>query len=425
MFNNLRNAGIWANKRGSVAIIFALASTAIFGGMALAIDLNAAISAGTKLAKILDAAALAGAKMLDQDQVTDDQVMERVQSFVNAQSPIAGIPASQFANLTISIDRTTYTVKVDGAGTLPTRFAGVIGHKTLNIKRTASTTYKLKSVELALVLDTTGSMQDVPAGDTKTKIESLKTAANIVVDTLYGQAVNDWGIRIAMVPFSRAVNAGSLATDAVQQIGKPVDPCAVERLGSDNTTDAGPSSAKLRSLVSVVGAGTSCPTAEIMPLSGRSHQKDITATIADLAPSGSTAGHIGAAWGWYMLSPEWSGLFKAANAPGAYNDSNVSKNLVLMTDGLFNTSYLTGLAVNSAGAITESYTQFDALCQGIKAKGINIYTIGFGLNDTTAQAKLSACASAPGNFFAAANGTELQAAFATIVSKLNVLRLSR
>jgi Flp pilus assembly protein TadG len=422
------------NTQGSVAIIFALCITCIFGGIALAIDLNMAANAGTKLAKILDAAALAGAKVLDQDNATDAQVRDRVQSFVSAQAPIAGIPASQFAKLTISIDRTTNTVKVDGAGTLPTRFAGVIGYKTMDIKRSASTTYKLKAVELALVLDTTGSMAEVPAGDTKTKIESLQAAATLVVDTLYAQAINERGIRIAIAPYTGTYASQVLPAQSAPRTSffmsfanaSSYDVCAVERTGTNNATDAGPQAGgTLRTLTSVGGSGNACPAASIIPLTGHSQQSSIKTTISNFSASGSTAGHIGAAWGWYMLSPNWNGIFSGANAPGAYNDPNVSKNLVLMTDGLFNTSYLSGLAAGSAAATTESYAQFDALCQGMKAKGINVYTIGFGLNDPTATAKLSGCASAPSNFFAAANGTELKAAFSTIVDKLNSLRVSR
>jgi Flp pilus assembly protein TadG len=427
------------DTRGSVAIIFALVTTGLFGAAALAIDLNLAYSAGAKLAHILDAAALAGAKLLDQDNVTDAQVMERVQSYVNAQAPISGIPASQFAKLTISIDRETNTVKLDGAGTLPTRFAGIIGFKKIDIKKTASTTYKLKAVELALVLDTTGSMAEVPAGDTKTKIESLQAAANIVVDTLYDQAINERGIRIALAPFSSAVNTGSFSSQVLPNSGwsrnsffmsyanaSSYDTCAVERTGSNTTTDASPSVGGLmRTLTSVGGSGNDCPAASIMPLSGQSKRSAIKTTISNFSAAGSTAGHIGAAWGWYMLSPNWNGVFTGANAPSAYNDPNVSKNLVLMSDGIFNTSYLTGLAAGTDAASTESYTQFDALCQGMKAKNINIYTIGFGTMDATAQAKLSGCASKPANYFVAANGADLQVAFASIVAKLNALRVSR
>ena len=127
----------------------------------------------------------------------------------------------------------------------------------------------------------------------------------------------------------------------------------------------------------------------------------------------------------YMLSPNWNGIFTGSKAPAAYHDPNVSKNFVLMTDGLFNTSYLSGLSAGSAAATTESYAQFDQICANLKANGVNVYTIGFGLDDATAATELSNCASSTANFFPVANGTELQAAFGTIVAKLNQLRVSK
>ena len=182
---------------------------------------------------------------------------------------------------------------------------------------------------------------------------------------------------------------------------------------------------QLRSLTSVGDNGNTCPSAAIMPLMGRSKQNNIITTIGSLSPGGSTAGHIGAAWGMYMLSPNWSNIFSGNSQPGAYNDPLVSKNFVLMTDGLFNTSYLSGLSAGSSAATTESYRQFDAICSNMKANGINVYTIGFGLDDATAAAELSKCASSSSNFFPVANGTQLQAAFSQIVDKLNTLRLTK
>ncbi len=434
----IRLTRLRSDAGGSVAIIFALSISLIFGVVAIAVDLNRAVSVSTKLGQILDIASLAGARMLDQDQATDQAINDRVTSFVSAQGLLQGLPANSFANIVTTIDRPNNRVTVVGSGNMPTTFAGVIGYKTVAIKKTSVSTYKMRDVELALVLDTTGSMADVPAGDTKTKIESLKTAASLVVDTLFAQSVNDRGIRIAIAPFSSAVNTGGFGSQ-VTSGGPPVyssyfatnayatsyNNCVVERTGPSNATDASPSTAKFPSLSSVGGSNNACPAASVIPLTGASQQVTLKDTIANFTPGGSTAGHIGTAWGWYTLSPKWSSVFGTPYPTGAYGDTNVSKNLVLMTDGLFNTSYLTGPQAGSQAAVTESYNQFDALCAGMKADGINVYTIGFGLNDATATAELAKCASATANFFPVANGAELQAAFSTIVAKLNVLRVTR
>ena len=427
------------DERAAVGIIVALLMTLICGFVALAIDIGRSVTVATRLEQILDTAALAGARLLDEDDISDSQIADRVTRFVEAQAPILGIPPTVLANLTVTIDRTANSVTATAKGNLQTTFASVIGFKTVDVGKSATVVYHMKDVELALVLDTTGSMADVPAGDTVSKIDSLKTAANTVVETLFSQAVNDRGIRIAVAPFSSSVNVGSYASSTIASSGGFYSSfyasfastgtnsgCAVERTGVDNTTDAGPYGYdKLRDLSTVGASGNACPSASVLPLTGRSQQVQIKKIISNFSPNGSTAGHIGAAWGWYLLSPNWNGIFTGANAPGAYRDSNVNKNLVLMTDGLFNTSYLTAPPVGSAAATQESYAQFRALCTNMKNNGITIYTVGFGLTDPAAATELGNCASSSANFFSAANGSELQSAFASIVAKLNQLRVAR
>ena len=62
-----------------------------------------------------------------------------------------------------------------------------------------------------------------------------------------------------------------------------------------------------------------------------------------MAASGSTAGHIGTAWGWYMISPTFSYLWPTASQPAAYGEDHLFKIVILMTDGEFNTFYCNGV----------------------------------------------------------------------------------
>ena len=440
MINSIRSTrSLLADQSGGVAITFALLTTTLLGFVALAVDVGRSVTVGARLERGLDAAALAGAKMLDQDNASDTAINDTVTAYFIAQGPILGIPPDVLTSLNIVIDRANSSVTASASGTLNTTFAGAIGINTVQVGKSATVVYKMRNVELAMVLDTTGSMGDIPLGDTVPKITSLKNVSNLAVDTLYSRAINDRGIRIAIAPFSSSVNAGAYASSTIaatvanqsnhdnsssnHQSGSG---CAVERLGADNADDAPPvGSDMLRDLATVGDMSNPCPAASIIPLTGRSQQNNIKATISSFSPGGSTAGHVGAAWGMYMLSPQWNSVFTGANAPGPYNDPNVSKNFVLMTDGLFNTSYLSGLPPGSAAATTESYTQFNQICANLKANGVNVYTIGFGLDDPTAATELSNCASSTANFFPVANGTELQAAFNTIVAKLNQLRIAK
>jgi hypothetical protein len=65
----------------------------------------------------------------------------------------------------------------------------------------------------------------------------------------------------------------------------------------------------------------------------------------------------------------------------------------------------------------------------MRDKGIEIFTIGFDLNETNAKATLQDCASPDTSsikhFYQAANGAELDTAFQTIARNIERLALSK
>ena len=107
-----------------------------------------------------------------------------------------------------------------------------------------------------------------------------------------------------------------------------------------------------------------------------------------------------------------------------------------MTDGEYNTHYdanginteddRAGAAANGSSAV-----QAKALCSAMKAKGIEVYTVGFGDGITSsAKAMLTNCASDSDNplspkFYVAKNEEELRQAYRDIALKLSSLYLSK
>jgi len=152
--------------------------------------------------------------------------------------------------------------------------------------------------------------------------------------------------------------------------------------------------------------------------------------IDDLAAKGGTAGQVGTAWAWYALSPNWNATLSGSGA-SAYGTSDTRKIAILMTDGEYNTQYdanginteddRAGAAANGTSAV-----QAKALCTGMKAKGIEIYTVGFGNGITSsAKAMLTSCATEPGKFYEAKDEEELRQAYRDIALKLSSLYLSK
>ena len=99
-----------------------------------------------------------------------------------------------------------------------------------------------------------------------------------------------------------------------------------------------------------------------------------------------------------------------------------------MTDGEYNTQYYQGIDDWYTQGSAEnglSSEQAKALCDGMKAKGVIVYTVGFALNNQQAIETLAYCASDPNKALLANNGAELQQAFREIAFQIAQLRLSK
>lgn len=427
------------DQGGSVAILFAVSIIALMLVAGLAIDSARFHNVSGRMQAALDAAVLAGAKLLSDETSTVADIENMTQAHFSAAIQTIGVNSSDIQPLTISVDRTASEVSANATAQMPSffsRLAGIAPMTTIN--QTSKVVYSMQPIELSMVLDVTGSMNN------NNKISDMKVAAKDVIDALYSTALSDSSVRIAVAPYSASVNAGGLAS-AVTNVpattscstnwwsgtrcqtvaGVDADTCVVERQGLNAATDAAPVGAdQLPNVPTTPYGNYTCPAATVIPLMGKSHVANIKGTIDSYVAGGATAGHIGTAWGWYMLSPEWAGVLPAASAPKPYSDKSVMKAMIIMTDGLFNTSYLSGGSTSPGQQMTESYAQFDALCDGIKSKDITIYTVGFDLSDPTALGELQKCASGAPNFFDAKTGADLKKAFKDIAEKLTTMRVA-
>lgn len=215
--------------------------------------------------------------------------------------------------------------------------------------------------------------------------------------------------------------------------------CLVERFGDEMLTDADPSTAPLG--ISYTGDGN-CNTANyVTPMT--SNIARLTTSITDLTEGGSTAGQLGIAWAWYMLSPHFDDVWdkEAENKPLAYDAPETAKIAILMTDGEFNFATCNGVASSSWGSGTRincdpqdpdtntassPFESAQKICTAMKTQGIRIYTVGLEL-DTSLNGDdfLLACASSPTDAFLAANVDELKTAFAKIAISISKLRIAK
>lgn len=425
-----------SDERGSVALLFGICAVVLMLAIGLAVDTARYQNLSSRMQQALDGASLAAAKMLSEPDVSDEEVKERAEAFFRAATETFGVKPESISPLAVAIDRSAPSVRITGKMEVEALFGGFANLPNMRVlNQQSKVVYDITNVELALVLDITGSM------NSKGKLNDLKIAAKDIIDTLFDSALNDSNIRIALAPYAAAVNAGSLANSVTELpastscykpcwycsevctdiTGALTDTCVLERTGGSAFTDAAPSgAAKLPHVSSLASIpwGYSCPAPNIIPLSDRTHRNDLKNAIDSYTADGMTAGHIGTAWGMYLLSPDWETIFPADSAPKPY-DKGVQKTMIVMTDGEFNTAY-TGAGDQTA----ESYDYFDKLCAAAKANGIIVYTVGFDLNAPKALAHLESCASSPSNFYDAKTGAQLKDSFKDIANRLGSLRVA-
>lgn len=440
------------DTRGVSAVFFAI-SFAVMAPMALSVfDVYQSTEQRGKLQDALDAATLYAARSTATDTAGISAVGTKA-LIANLQL-ISGATLSSSSFVLVSSAGDTKVV-AQAKVALPAYAPMAFTHSPVQVS--SEVTRPGNNLEVALVLDTTGSM----AG---TRIANLKTAANKLIDLVVSDQQSPYYSKLAIVPYSNSVNPGTylntvrgtpgIGTDSTPLPGLAaikftnksgslktfnVGNCVSERQGSQAFTDASYTTAKV-GWVYASSTENPCIGAAIQPLS--SDKTALKATITSLAAANSTAGQIGLAWGWYMVSPNWASLFPADAKPAAYGTAHLIKAVILMTDGAFNTAYCKGVISKDSGSGSgsdsnhincnapngDAFAQAAAICANMKASPNNVvvYTVGFDVgSDAAAQAVLANCATDASHvYFPADDGTSLQVAFQAIASDLNRLRIS-
>ncbi|HWV82120.1 MAG TPA: pilus assembly protein TadG-related protein [Hyphomicrobiaceae bacterium] len=402
-------------EEGSIAVTFGLVTLVLTLVAGLAIDSGRVYHAATKMTTALDAAALSAAKTMRVSHLTDDELKEVAKRYFEINIAGTGGNYAVIDDLDIAVNRDINSIALTLASHVPTVFGRLAGVDSIAVPVAATAIYQSQDIELALQLDVTGSMRG-------SRLADLKVAVKDLLDIVLPDEGTTNKVRVGLAPFSAGVNAGSYA--AAVSDGRSRDGCVYERRNlADQASEApavGLRALKVREDLSGRSI-QSCPSsAAIVPLSD---DKDILrSTVEGYTDGGTTAGHLGTAWGWYLLSPEWAGIWPSSSEPARYNDGKTIKAVVVMTDGIYNTIGGINGGDHSSTADNAATMAVDT-CTAMKAQGIRVYAIGFQA-PSAALETLRSCASTDTSFFEATDGEKLRAAFRAIATELNNLRLS-
>lgn len=412
-----RASGFLRDERGTFATTLGVAVLGVTLCAGIAFDYSRISRAQSAMDDALDSAILAVGNQMTNGVTSETQLRTEFDDFLFGNLQARGLEIYDIRVADFAIDLVSGKIKGEAQADLPLSFLKLTGRDSYVVDSLSEATFSMNSVEVAMVLDVTGSMGG-------SKINALKSAAADAVDILIPEVTASTRVRIGLVPYSGAVNPGkSFASAASDGISKK---CVTERSGPLQHTDA---SYLIDPVKDATTKKDKCPSNQIRLLT---NDRDLLISdIADFETDGYTAGHIGIAWSYYMLSENWNSLWPLQNKAANYED-DVLKVAIIMTDGEFNTYYDGVPYKKRNNQVSKSNNAAIALCNDMKAdkgsaKGIVVYSIAFKA-PKSAKTTLKACANPDSGgstfYYDADNDAELRSAFQSIASDIQKLRLS-
>ena len=419
----------WRNRDGGVGPVLALSALPLFGVVGAAIDYGRVATVRTEMQNSLDATALMLSK--EAQGMSGADIGTKASAYFNALFTNPQATNIQITEEFGSPQEGNFSLKIRGSATVNTLFARLFGQSAITFSASTEVLWGIKKLNLALVLDNTGSMAQ------NQKMTNLKAAAHNLLTTLKNAAKQPGDVKVAIVPFATDVNVGTSNVNAswidwtdweaangtcsnntytskstCESHGKTWTPkahsqwngCVNDRDQNNDVSNTVPVAGSPATLFRAHQA-SACP-ASMMPLS-----EDWTALnnkVDAMTPTGNTNVTIGMAWGFQLLSP-----VAPFNAPAPAPD--LDKVIVILTDGS-----------NTQNRWSSTESVIDArtskVCDNIKAANIRVYTVRVLDGNATL---LQGCASKPSMYYDVSQAVQLNGVFGSIAQNLANLRIAQ
>ena len=359
-------------------------------------------------------------------------------------------------------------VTAQAATTHAANFSQILGVNRFDIGGLSTAEEAVTEVEVSLVLDISGSMGQ------NDRLANMQRAAQLFVDTVIDENYRD-AVSISLVPYSEQVNIGPLFDHLNVNEYHSFSRC-LELADDDFDTTVLDTARTYEQMQhyqwNFYGDNERdnavCPAddfAAIQPMTNDAAA--LKAQIRQFQPRAGTSIFAGMKWGVALLDPSMRGIVgnlvgsgdvpaAFSNRPANYDDEDVAKNIVLMTDGKNENSfriqpwayqspsmvghwgeqnlwYFNTTKVSNAWYWERFYTQrysngygnalLDDICDAAKARGITIWTVAFETDGASGNV-LRQCATSPAHHFDA-DGRDLEDVFYAIARAINQLRLTR
>ena len=201
------------DENGAFAVIFGILAIVLIASAGAVVDFTSMQQSRTRAQAALDTAALALQARITLD--TNEVLKTKSLAIVNEGINDAGVAVTID---TVIVNTTEGSIEIKASATAPTFFVALMGIPDIEFKVTSQATRKQLDLEVAMVLDNSGSMAN------SSRMTNLKKAARCAVNILYN-AIADCAdatlaaadsltptvsnVKIGIAPFNEFVNVGT------------------------------------------------------------------------------------------------------------------------------------------------------------------------------------------------------------------------
>lgn len=431
------------DRNGTTAVLFGLAALPLMAMVGAAVDYSRAATEKTKMQLAADATALMLAR--EPRTASAGELQSRAAAiFANLYAPAPGVAADELV-----ATRSGDVVTVTRRARMTNAFMQVVGVPQTPIGSQATAAGGTERIELALVLDNTGSMDRTIDGSRK--IDELKRVATDLVDKLKAMASDKDAVRVSVVPFDTEVRVEP-ATYRNRDWIRWDNPLSVaernawtgyivDRDQPNDILDVSPVLALQSTLYRKLqksdwassGNGDLAYVRPLASVYGDADAKAAKDTIAAMRPRGNTNVGLGVAWGTATLTGS-----VPLDAIASRDARKVRRFMVVLTDGTNTQSWVNGVArtVRNPGdpdasdpvlvAINQRTAKACETAKDPKNAGIEVFTIRLMEGD---QTLLGNCASPPNerikqHYFDVQSKPQLEKAFRDILDGIGQMRIT-
>jgi Flp pilus assembly protein TadG len=213
-----------ADERGIVLMLVVLLLVPLMLVMAGVIDYSRTFLVKRHLTNAVDSAALALGVL---PGLSDEEAKQKAEAFINTHYPV-----DEIGELTVvQVTRDGEQIDVTATARVDMTFLRLADIDTIDVTVDARAIRKENKLDVALVLDNTGSMSH------SNKIQDLRAAARSFVDILFAEDDADKFVKVGLVPFTAAVRLDNPPSTWLDELGQSSIHAENLDLGGDTLFD--------------------------------------------------------------------------------------------------------------------------------------------------------------------------------------------